>query len=255
MSEKFQNRYRIPSARLQNWDYGRNAAYFITICTQNRECYFEYIQNGNMVLSEIGNLANRYWHDIPIHFPFVKLGEFIVMPNHIHGIIIIDHPIVETPDPGVSNITTNDTYIVQTPDPGVSITATNDTHIVQTPNLGVCITATNDTHIVQTPDPGVSNGIIDTHATETPKLGVSTDNRERTMNASEKWKPATVGVIVNQYKRFVTIHARKINAGFEWQSRFFDHIIRNNVSYQRIADYIVNNPVKWNNDNFFIGNT
>jgi REP element-mobilizing transposase RayT len=85
----FQNRYRIPTARLQNWDYGRNAAYFITICTLHRECWFGHIQNGNMILSEFGNIANWYWQDIPIHFPFVKLGEFIVMPNHIHGIIII----------------------------------------------------------------------------------------------------------------------------------------------------------------------
>jgi putative transposase len=111
MSNKFQNRYRIPSARLQNWDYGSNAAYFITICTQHRQCWFGHIQNGNRILSEIGNIANRYWQDISIHFPFVKLDEFIVMPNHIHGIIIIDKTAsVETPDPGVSNITINDTH-------------------------------------------------------------------------------------------------------------------------------------------------
>jgi putative transposase len=198
MSDKFQNRYRIPSARLQNWDYGSNAAYFITICTQHRECWFGHIQNGNRILSEIGNLANRYWQDIPTHFPFVKLGEFIVMSNHIHGIIIIDHTIVETPDLGVSNVN-------------------NDTHETKTPGSGVSTTT--------------SNG--------------------RTMNASEKWKPATVGVIVNQYKRIVTIHARKINTEFEWQSRFYDHIIRNDESFQRIANYIVNNPLKWNDDKFF----
>jgi putative transposase len=102
---------------------------------------------------------------------------------------------------------------------------------------------------------GVSNVNNDTHETKTPGSGVSTTTSNgRTMNASEKWKPATVGVIVNQYKRIVTIHARKINTGFEWQSRFYDHIIRNDESFQRIANYIVNNPLKWNDDKFFNGN-
>jgi hypothetical protein len=52
MTDKFQNKYRIPTARLQNWDYGSDALYFITICTANRECYFGNIVNGEMVLSE-----------------------------------------------------------------------------------------------------------------------------------------------------------------------------------------------------------
>lgn len=88
--EKFKGKYRIPSARLQTWDYGRNAFYFITICTKNREHYFGEIANGQMILSEIGLLANKYWNEIPEHFPFVILDAFVVMPNHVHGIIIID---------------------------------------------------------------------------------------------------------------------------------------------------------------------
>jgi hypothetical protein len=67
------------SARLQKWDYGSNAAYFITICTQNREHYFGEIENNKMQLSEIGKMANKYWFEIPEHFPFVKLDAFIVM--------------------------------------------------------------------------------------------------------------------------------------------------------------------------------
>jgi len=90
MSDKFQNKYLISSARLKNWDYGSNAIYFVTICTQNREHYFGEIANGKMQLSETGKIAQRFWFEIPNHFPFVKLGEFVVMPNHLHGIIIID---------------------------------------------------------------------------------------------------------------------------------------------------------------------
>ena len=92
MTNKFQNRYRVPSARLQNWDYGWNASYFVTTCTQNRQCYFGDILGGIMQLSEIGKIAQKYWHEIPKHFPFIKLDAFVVMPNHVHGIIIIDKP-------------------------------------------------------------------------------------------------------------------------------------------------------------------
>ena len=87
---KFQNKYRISSIRAQWWDYGWNGAYFITICTQNREHYFGEIQNDKMVLSEVGIIADILWHQIPIHHKNVELGDFVVMPNHIHGILIID---------------------------------------------------------------------------------------------------------------------------------------------------------------------
>jgi putative transposase len=93
MTEKFQNKYRIPSARLQDWDYGANGSYFITICTQNREHYFGEISNDEMQLNEMGDCANKFWDEIPKHFPFVELGNYVVMPNHVHGILIIDKPV------------------------------------------------------------------------------------------------------------------------------------------------------------------
>ena len=89
MAKKYRNKYRIKSIRLPNWDYGWNGSYFITICTQNRKHFFGEIVNSKMQLSEIGMFAEKYWYVIPQHFPFVKLGAFVVMPNHIHGIIII----------------------------------------------------------------------------------------------------------------------------------------------------------------------
>lgn len=90
MTDKYQNKYRISSSRLQNWDYGWNSPYFVTICTQNRVCYFGDIIDSKIQLSEIGKMAQKYWWEIPAHFPFVKLGAFVVMPNHVHGIIVID---------------------------------------------------------------------------------------------------------------------------------------------------------------------
>lgn len=88
--DKFKNKYRIPSARLQNWDYGNDGAYFITICTQNRVCFFGEILDGEMQLNKIGQLAEKFWLEIPNHFSFVELGNFVVMPNHTHGILIIN---------------------------------------------------------------------------------------------------------------------------------------------------------------------
>ena len=94
--DKFQNKYRIPSARLQHWDYRWAGAYFITICTQNREHYFGEIINGEMQLSNTGVIADILWHQIPHHTQNVELGAFVVMPNHIHGILIINESAVET---------------------------------------------------------------------------------------------------------------------------------------------------------------
>ena len=91
----FQNKYRDGTFRAAWWDYGQNAAYFVTMCTQNRIHFFGEIQNQKMILKPMGVAAEKCWHEIPQHFPFVKLGAFIVMPDHVHGIIIIDKPATE----------------------------------------------------------------------------------------------------------------------------------------------------------------
>ena len=93
--------------------------------------------------------------------------------------------------------------------------------------------------------------IIPLAMVETPKLGVSTianDNDYRNHNI--QWKPATIGVIINQYKRICTIQSRKINPAFSWHPRFHDHIIRNADELNRIQNYIQMNPKNWNGDKF-----
>jgi putative transposase len=89
--DKFKNKYRIPSARLPNWDYANDGAYFITICTANRQHFFGECVNGKMALTTAGIIVQGLWYDIPNHSPTVELGEFVVMPNHIHGILILDN--------------------------------------------------------------------------------------------------------------------------------------------------------------------
>jgi hypothetical protein len=87
--DKFQNKYRIQSARLRNWDYGTAAMYFITICTQNRVRYFGEVRNGEMELSEIGQWAHAEWLRTFELRPDMNLfmGAFVVMPDHFHAIV------------------------------------------------------------------------------------------------------------------------------------------------------------------------
>ena len=79
------------SIRLRGYDYSQAGAYFVTICTHNRQCLFGEIMGGEMRLNDAGNIARQCWDDIPIHFPQVDLDEFVVMPNHIHGIVVISN--------------------------------------------------------------------------------------------------------------------------------------------------------------------
>ena len=113
--DKYQNKYRIPANRMQGYDYGANGCYYVTICTKNRENYFgkigvisdvktdnypslqsheqHRVETDNypsLQKTEIGKIAEKYWLDIPNHFPFVILDQFVIMPNHIHGILIFN---------------------------------------------------------------------------------------------------------------------------------------------------------------------
>jgi len=86
----FKNKYRIDTARLKSWDYSADGYYFITICTKNNVNYFGRVINKEMHLSELGLMAQKYWQEIPDHFFNVYLDESIIMPNHLHGIVIIN---------------------------------------------------------------------------------------------------------------------------------------------------------------------
>lgn len=98
--KKYKNRYRSETTRLKNHDYGSDDWYFVTICTNNRERYFGEIiqrigtQNFASLLqpTPIGEIAHQYWMEIPNHFPFVVLSEFVIMPNHTHGLLYFNKP-------------------------------------------------------------------------------------------------------------------------------------------------------------------
>jgi putative transposase len=201
---KYQNKYRNESARAQWWDYGWNGAYFITICTQNREHYFSEIKNAKMVLSPTGVIADILWHEIPNHFNYVELGEFVVMPNHVHGLLILDKP-----DNG---------------------------------NTNVVVAGVGTGHALSLPLPQPQQ--------QTPQQSIDPQaiGRDRFQNIGKN----TVSSIIGSYKSAVTKHANRLGLENGWQARFHDHIIRNNAEYQRIADYIGNNPNNWTEDQFYL---
>ena len=77
------------SIRLQGYDYSQAGAYYVTIVTFHRDCLFGEIVNKEMILSNLGKIADECWRAIPDHFPFTEMGAYVVMPNHVHGIIVI----------------------------------------------------------------------------------------------------------------------------------------------------------------------
>jgi len=90
MCALYMNKYRIGSKRFKGYDYTSPGKYFITICTKNKIPYFGKIENRKIILSDIGIIARDLWIAIPDHCPNIKLDEFVIMPDHMHGIIIIN---------------------------------------------------------------------------------------------------------------------------------------------------------------------
>jgi putative transposase len=77
------------SIRLQTYDYADEGAYFVTLCTFHRECLFGEVVKGEMRLNAVGEIAYECWNAIPHHFPGVELDSYMIMPNHVHGIVVI----------------------------------------------------------------------------------------------------------------------------------------------------------------------
>ncbi len=217
---KFQSKYRIPSSRMQNWDYGWNGAYFVTICTDHRICFFGEIRNHEMNLSEIGEMARRYWLEIPKHFPFVILDAFVIMPNHVHGIVMIEKPYSGH---------CNDTIVNQNGGKFKNVETQNfaSLHSLTPPLLSLT--------------PPLSS--------LTPPLSSS----EPIKKSKNQFGPQSqnLGSIIRGYKTGVKKYSTMNNIEFAWQPRFHDHVIRYQDSLNRIRNYIINNPANWGRDAFY----
>jgi len=79
------------STRLKGYDYLQTGAYFVTVCSHNRECLFGDIVDGEMVLNEYGQIVSESWKWLGVQYDHVELDAWMVMPNHMHGIIVINH--------------------------------------------------------------------------------------------------------------------------------------------------------------------
>lgn len=96
-SEKFKNKYRIKSNRLQGYDYASQGAYFVTICTKDKRHLFGEVVNEKMILNEFGKVAFNEWQRTSEVRKNVTIDKFVIMPNHVHGIIFIDYQVEKSP--------------------------------------------------------------------------------------------------------------------------------------------------------------
>ena len=179
MSNKFQDRYRLKSTRLKHWDYNSCGGYFVTICVKDHACMFGNIEGGQMVLNELGHEAKNIWDQTPKHFSHVLMDEYVFMPNHMHGIIMMRRDAIY----------------------GVSMRESKPK----------------------------SSGIVSTD--KNPMLNDS------------------LSTVIRWYKGRTTYEINKlIHKEFKWQTRFYDHVIRNDADLYRVREYIVNNPLNWELD-------
>ncbi|MDR0606195.1 MAG: transposase [Bacteroidales bacterium] len=213
------------SIRLKGYDYSQEGLYFVTICVQNKECVFGKIIDGKIRLSPVGIIADVLWYEIKNHANNVDLGEFTVMPNHIHGIILL----------GCNG------------DGG---------------NIG----GGNGDGGDGGGDGGGGNGdggggdggggVGARHAlplrTEHAEHAEHAERAEQQMQSRfQNQGKNTLSSVVGSYKSTVSKHAHRLGFAFSWQRNYYEHIIRNEQSYQNISNYIIHNPEKWQDDKFY----
>ncbi len=157
-----------------------------------------------MNLSKTGVIADILWNTMRQHHKFVELGDFVVMPNHIHGILILDKP-----DDGNENGSDGDGGIGDDVETGHALSLRQQQQ-------------------------------------QQPSTQPQTIGQKRFQNIGKN----TVSSIIGSYKSAVTKHANRLGFPNGWQTRFYDHIIRNDAEYQRISNYINDNPAKWKEDKF-----
>lgn len=188
----FKNKYRIDSVRLKGYDYSSEGLYFVTICTRDKESFFGKILQNEILLSGLGEITDKIWNDIPDQFTNLFLGEYVIMPNHVHGIIGIENDFDRDAINRVSTINRD------------RVSAIN--------------------HVSTKQNPG---GITGKH------------NPMLTQNS--------LGKVIRWFKGRSTFEINKKFPVMEfgWQSRFYDHIIRDQRSLCKIENYILENSENW----------
>jgi REP element-mobilizing transposase RayT len=213
----FQNRYRVPTARAIWHDYN-GGMYYVTICTNWRNHYFGEIVNGKMILTGIGAYLNEQLQNIANHYPYAEMPLWVVMPNHLHCIVVIDHEKIPYEKRSVGG------------DGGI---AGGDDGIVET--FHETSLRTNET----------------THRmAETDQRTDNTTQRIGSIHIATQMQ-SWLSVVIRQLKQSVTRYALQNGIPSAWQPRFYDHIIRDTDEMNRIANYIQNNVAKWESDQLY----
>lgn len=109
----YKNKYRIESTRLEVWDYSKYGYYFVTICTKNKRIYFGDVVDENTLLNNVGEKVKEIWLEIRNQFANVELDEFVIMPNHLHGIIFISRDSIGRDS--INRVSTKEPYIKNNP--------------------------------------------------------------------------------------------------------------------------------------------
>ncbi len=202
MGSYSRGRYHKGSIRYHGYDYTQPGRYFITICTKNRKRHFGLIEHEKMILSEKGKIAQQILIDIPLHFPFMRLDEYVIMPDHVHAIIIINGTV-------------------------------NPAHTIVDPS-----------HV--NADPSHAN-VDSLHANVDSLHATNLHGETKNMYMSAISPSAgSLASIIRSYKSAVSKAIHVIDRDFEWQRIYYDNIIRSDIRFSRIREYIRNNPKKWN---------
>ena len=213
-NDLFKNKYRIPTARAQWWNYKNSAPYFVTICTRAQFPLFGHIINGEMVLNDLGRYAEQCWDEIPKHFSNAELINFVIMPNHIHGLLrIINDDILDK-----TNVETLHATSPETTSP-----------IINTAN----VSPNNET-------------------LRATSLQNTSETEFKQFMTSISPKKGSLATIIRSYKSAVTKYANANNIMFNWQPRFYDRIVRDDEEFIRIYHYISHNPKRWEKDELFL---
>ena len=204
----------------------------------------------------------------------VELDEYIVMPNHIHGIVIIHSDNVGTGNDknndlfGIKNGSVENNDVQGVADVGsgghdvgsgghdvgsgvvVVVETLHATSLRSQQSTSPPSTSPPSTLQQSTSSPPSTSSPQSTQSTTTPPAVPQQTGKNQIM-ADISPKPGSLSVIVRSYKSAVTKHAHRLGFQFAWQPRFHDHIIRNQDEFERIRQYIINNPKNWNNDKFY----
>lgn len=252
------------SIRLKGYDYSKAGLYFITICVQDHKMMFGEVIEGEMVLNDPGNMLETEWKNLKTRFPNIKLHDFIVMPNHFHGIL----EIVSATE--MINQTVGSTLVV---DHTKQVDHINQIDHNDQINRKEQVNKNEKGYYYY----GQPQGIAPTYSTDkntenqrinptfstdknTENQGNNPTCRTKKNTENQRINPTikTVGDIIAAFKSITTVeYIRGVKkSGWKpfnrrvWQRNYYEIIMRTEQSYINISNYIINNPRNWKEDKF-----